>query len=279
MTTSKTKQQTYQTGTTLPDIFPDSWTSGSKQDFVSFRNLDHFIFTVSKLTQIRDDSCDISYKDALNMLVRRQSDFPVEDQESVRNLVRSNLHKRGLITGDVYEEYKYDVEGTTVGFDVGKYAAGEPDCVITPAKDYVDFFYELYISVSYPYNVENSEIRENVAKLLATIEELERNHIFIKVTLVLPIRAITVDGCSDFFSAIPLFSHKDYKSVQTMSSVVNERLLRKFYFAVLEDVYGDELSDHYGTAKSIEGVMNIGNQFNEVEFYESIQRKVGARSN
>ena len=268
--------------TKLPDIFPESWTVtdiiGSQQDFASFRNLDHFIFTVSKLTQKSDDMCGISYKDALAMLVRRQSDFPEEEQESIRNLVRSNLYKRGLITGDVYENYKYDVEGTAVGFDVGKYASGEPDCVITPSKDYTDFFYELYVSVSYPYNVDNADVRKNVAKLLATVEELERNHIFIKITLVFPAEGITQTGDNEFFSSIPLFSHKDYKSVQTMSSVVNEKLLRKFYFALLEDIYGSNLSGHYGNAKNIEGTMNIGNHFDEIEFYQNIFEKVGARS-
>jgi len=276
MTTFDTKLKL---DTPLPDIFPDSWTvHGSKQDFASFRNLDHFMFTVSNLTQKRDDTCGISYKDALSMLLRRQSDFPVEEQESIRNLVRSNLYKRGLITGEVYENYKYDVEGTAVGFDVGKYASGEPDCVITPSKEYTDFFYELYVSISYPYNIANSTVRENVAKLLATIEELERNHIFIKVTLVLPVKGITKLEDIEFFSSIPLFSHKDYKSVQTMSSVVNEKLLRKFYFALFENLYEDKLSGHYGIATDIEGTMNIGNHFDEIEFYKTVFEKVGARS-
>jgi len=261
----------------LPDIFPDSWGQELQNpDFMGFRNLDHFRHTIATITQKSDDNCDMSYKEALDKIMRGVSDFPPEKQESIRNLVRSNLHKRGLITEETYEAYRYSVDGTQVGVDVGKYVAGEPDCVITPAVHYVDFFYELYISISYPYHVGNSIVRNNTAKLLATIEELERQHIFIKITLILPIHNATQNSQKNYFSAIPLFSHKDYKSVETMSAVVNDRLLRKFYFAILEDLYGAELHYNYGHAVSLEGCMNIGNTFDEIAFFEDVVKSVGA---
>ena len=267
----------FKLSTPLPDTFPDSWTvKGSQQDYLSFRNLDHFKYTVSKLTQKQDNKCDITYADALKKLINGESDFPEGDQEEIRNLVRSNLHKRGLITEEVYENYRYDVGGTVVGFDVGKYAAGEPDCAVVPSREYIDFFYELYISISYSSDVSDSHIRKNTAKLLATIEELERRHIFIKVVLVLPASYVTKERDTEMFSSIPLFSHKDIKSVSKMSSVINERLLRKFYFAILEKMYGDNLASGYGTVKHIEGCMNIGEQFNEIEFYREVVEEVGA---
>lgn len=262
----------------FPDVFPPSWDKEiGPRDFMMFRNLDHFRFEVSKLTQKDDNNCGMSYADALNMLLQGKSDFPEEEQASIRNLVRSNLHKRGLITEEVYENYRYSTDGTKVDVDVGKYANGEPDCVMTPARQYVDFFYELYISISYPYYITNEKIRESVAKLLATIEELERQHIFIKITLVLPITNV----CNGrerkhYFASVPLFSHKDPKSVSIMSSVVNDRLLRKFFFAVLEEEYKENLSYGYGNATSIDGVMNLGDEFNEIEFFENIVKAVGA---
>lgn len=248
-------------------------------DNLMFDSLDQFVFTVSKLAQKKDDMCDMSYSKALEKLVKRQSDFPKTEQESIRNLVRENLHKRGLITEEVYEDFKYTTDGTQVGVDVGKYAAGEADCVITPSKQYIDFFYEMYVSVSYPYYVKNSTVRKNVAKLLATVEELERQHIFIKINAVLPIN--NPKSCAGeykinkFFSSIPLFSHKDYKSVDVMSSVVNDRLLRKFYFAVLEDFYGKNLDQGYGQPISLEKSMNIGEEFNEVELFEQVKNSIG----
>lgn len=264
----------------FPDVFPKSWEGSiSPCDFMAFRNLDHFKFVVSKLTQRSDDQCGMTYRQALDKLLTNETDFEKSEQMSIRNLVRSNLHKRGLITEEVYENFRYSTDGTKVDVDVGKYANGEPDCVITPARQYIDFFYELYISVSYPYNVSDRDIRKHCAKLLATVEELERQHIFIKIVLVLPIRGLVnqeVRGRNNFMSAIPLFSHKDVKSVETMSAVINDRLLRKFYFAILEDLYGDNLAGHYGSAHSLDTAMNVGERFDEVEFFEGIVKAVGA---
>lgn len=248
----------------------------TNMDYAAFRNLDHFKHHVSKLTQKNDDNCGVTYADALDKLLHGEAGFPSEEQASIRNLVRSNLKKRGLITGEVYENYRYSVDGTAVGFDVGKYANGEPDCVITPSVQYIDFFYELYISISYPWRTSNSFIQENIAKLLATIEELERQHIFIKIMLILPINNVTNARGKQFFSSIPVFSHKEHKDVEGMSSVLNDKLLRKFYFAVIEDIYGDDLAYGYGNPVELPGCMNVGNEFNEVEFFESVVSSVGA---
>lgn len=266
----------FNTGLPFPDVFPpDFHTTLATRDYFSFRNLPHFCHVASKLTQKEDNNCGMTYAKALEKMVNGQGDFPKQEQEDIRNLVRSNLHKRGLITEDVYEAYRYAVDGVEVGIDVGKYAAGEPDCVITPAKQYVDFFYELYISVSYPWNIGNDVIRENCAKLLATIEELERQHIYIKVAMVLPIRGPSQDG-NNFFADVPLFSHKDPKSAETMSAVINDRLLRKFFFAILENYYEERISYGYGQAVDMKGSMNIGKEFNEIEFFEEVVLSVGA---
>ena len=243
-------------------------------DNLEFRNLTHFINTVTKITQRDVDACGISYEKALDELVKRTPTITVEKQESIRNLVRKNLHKRGLITGDVYEEFKYATDGVQVGIDVGRYAAGEPECVMIPAKQYIDFFHELFISVSYPHHISNEDVAANVAKLLATVEELERQHIFIKITLVFPAKDVAPG--KHVFSSIPLFHHKEQKSAQLMSSVVNERLLRKFYFALLEAVYERDLNASYGQATKLEGVMNIGDRFNEIAFFQEVKNKVGA---
>jgi len=261
----------------LYDIFPESW-SGTmgKCHFLPFRNLEHFKHEVGMISQKQDNYCEMSYAKALDMLIKGETDFPEEEQDSIRNLVRENLLKRGLITEEVYENYQYTADGTQVDVDVGKYVSGEPDCVITPSHQYIDFFYELYVSISYPYNVQNSTVRENVAKLLATVEELERRHIFIKITLVLPIENCVMDDTRNFFSSIPLFSHKDQKSVSVMSSVINDRLLRKFYFAVLETIFEFRLASGYGRPVTLPKAMNIGYEFDEIQFYKNVVNEVGA---
>ena len=187
--------------------------------------------------------------------------------------------KRGLITEEIYENFRYATDGTQLGVDVGKYAAGEADCVITPSRQYIDYFYELYISISYSCDVSNETVRSNVAKLLATVEELERKHIFIKINVVLPILNAGYDdkgNHKNFFSVIPVFSHKDFKSVPIMSSVVNEKLLRKFYFAILENLYGKKIHHGYGYPTQMDKAMNIGYSFNEVDLFKSVVESVGA---
>lgn len=262
----------------FPDVFPDIWDEEvGPRDFMSFRNLDHFRHEMTKITQKEDDNCGMSYDKALNMLLMGKTDFPKAEQETIRENVRQNLHKRGLITEEVYENFRYTVDGTKVDVDAGKYANGEPDCVMSPSRQYIDFFYELYVNISYPHYVTNKKVRETVAKILATVEELERQHIFIKITLVMPIKGVCNNRKRNaIFAAVPLFSHKERKSVDMMSSVVNDRLLRKFFFAVLENLYEKDLSRHYGTATWIDGTMNLGDTFDEADFFENVKNTVGA---
>lgn len=264
--------------TPLPSIYPKEWSDVVQGSWnILFDNLDHFIYKVSKMSQKQDDKCGVYYASALEKLKNGESDFPEEEQESIRNLVRSNLFKRGLITEEVYENFRYGTDGTQVDVDVGKYAAGEPDCVIIPNRVYIDYFYELYINISYSYTVTNEQVRKNVAKLLATVEELERQHIYIKINTVFPASGVSTNSEHPhyFFSSIPLFSHKDRKSVSTMSAVINDRLLRKFYFAILENLYKSDLSGNYGTVVQLPKTMNIGEEFDEVELFEEISKASG----
>lgn len=258
----------------IPEMFPQELKDALKSPIIiEFRNLNHFKFDVSKVTQDSDDMCGVTYKEALLDLMANRSNTTKEQQESIRNLVRSNLRKRGLITDLVYEDFRYAEDGVNLGVDIAKLSTGEPDCVMTPSKQYVNFFYELYISVSYAYSVPNETVAENVIKLLATIEELERQHIFIKITLVLPIRSVTRDG-EDMLAYIPLFSHQEDKAIDKTAAVINERLLRKFFFAVMEKRFGQNIDPCYGSAVDVPGVMNIGNTFNEVTFFTEIQEAV-----
>jgi len=230
----------------LKQLHPQEWLEhlNGTIDMLEFRNLQHFKNVVSKLTQKDDTKCDISYSDALSELLKGTPTITKSDYEVVKNKVKNNLLKRGLISESVYESYKYDVEGEIV--DVAKVIEGDPACMLTPAKTYTNYFYELYISISYPYHVENNHVMEQLCKILATVELLEQEHIYTKITLVFPDKDVA-NGRS-LMMIMPLFSHKDHKSIEIMSSVLNDRLLRKFGFALLEDIYGENLHSGYGTA-------------------------------
>lgn len=254
------------------DLFPKSWNSfilNGKTDLHIYPNLESFKYHVKTLTQESDDNCNIAYKDALKELLTNQSTLSKGDYQIIKNRVKNNLLKRGLISDTVYESYKYDIDGVMV--DVNKVIERDPQCFLKPNASYKEYFYELYISVSYPYTVTNKEVQENMAKILATVELLQLEHIYTKITLVLSIRDISVD--TNFFSVIPLFSHKEHKTIEKMSSVLNARLLRKFYFAIVEDKYKDDLSSNYGLAVDLPKVITPVD-LDECELASSILEQV-----
>ena len=233
---------------TLLDIYPKDWHKAidlSKTTVFQYRNLHHFKSHVKTLTQEEDKKCGISYKNALTALLSDTPTMSESDYQIIKNTVRSNLLKRGLISENCYESYHYDIQGEL--WDVAKVIAEDPACFLVPSQKYTSFFYELYINISYQYSITNDEVLQNMAKILATVELLEAQHIYCKITLVLPIRNCSTGPKPHFFALVPLFSHRDPKSIATMSAVLNDRLLRKFFFAVLEDTYGDTLEDSYGT--------------------------------
>lgn len=234
----------------LSDQHPQDWKDHLDMDNTTideFRNLQEFKYEMSKITQEQDNHCGISYADALSDLINNRGTMSQGDYQIIRNKVKENLLKRGLISDTIYESYKYEVEGDLV--DIAKLLSGDPCCCLVPNETYTNHFYELYVSVSYPAHVSDSTIVENMAKILATVELLEQEKYFCKLSLIMPNRGCNNgNGPSNYLGIIPLFSHKDVKTIDTMSSVLNERLLRKFFFARWEDMYGSGLASSYGNA-------------------------------
>jgi hypothetical protein len=261
--------------TALDDIHPKEWkdTLPTKDTIIfQYRNLLHFKSHVKTLTQIEDYKCGISYAEALKQLLVNTPTISEGEYEIIKNRVRQSLLKRGLISESVYEAYHYDVEGEL--WDVAKVIAEDPACFLVPTEKYTSYFYELYISISYPHNVPDSSVRDNIAKILATVELLEREHIYCKITLVFPDRDCGLSDKKNFLAIVPLFSHRDIKSIATMSSILNDRLLRKFFFAVLEDTFNKSLASGYGHAITIPHCINIGDSINEIDFCQSILDRV-----
>ena len=237
----------------LSNIYPKGWLEklGADNTFVAeYPNLQYFKHHIKTITQKKDDQCGISYADALDEFVKSVPTMTESEYDVIKNRVKNNLLKRGLISEKIYESYKYVVDGEIL--DVGKFVADDPECYLTPNEKYTSFFYELYISVSYPWDIADSTIVENMAKILATVELLEREHIYCKISLVLPNTSVNDgDGPSNYLGIIPLFAHDEVKSVEVMSSVLNERLLRKFFFAIWETTYGEDLARGHGLATDL----------------------------
>lgn len=259
--------------TPMHDFLPIKWKediSRESMDYIPFRNLSHFKDYINSVNQREDNKCGVSYAQALQDLNSEAVIYSKTEYESIRNLVRANLLKQGLISEDIYESFKYSNEGVIV--DISKVILEDPECFLTPVKSYTNHFYELFVSISYNCNVEDETVRKNAIKLLSTIEELERQHIYIKVTLVFAANKSNREN--DLLVIIPLFSFRDFKSIETMSAVVNERLLRKFMFALMEDIYGENLDIGYGRAIQLEEVLNIGNNLSEIDLFTSILDQV-----
>lgn len=237
---------------TLLDIYPPEWHSSldlARTTVFQYRNLHHLKSHLKTVTQKNDTSGDISYTAALKELLTNTPTMLEGDYQLIKNRVKSNLIKKGLISENCYENYTYDVQGEI--WDVAKVIAEDPACFLVPSQKYTSFFYELYINISYSHTITNREVLESMAKILATVELLEAQHIYCKITLILPIRNCSSGTKSNFFALVPLFSHRDPKSIATMSAVLNDRLLRKFFFAILEDTYGSTLRSSYGTVVTL----------------------------
>ena len=260
----------------LSTIYPSTWRDKldlPNTHIAEYKNLAMFKHHVKTLKQKKDDKTGISYTKALDELLRNTATMSNGDYQIIKNRVKNNLLKKGLISEHIYESYRYEVEGDLV--DVAKVIAEDPACCLVPNHTYTSYFYELYINISYPYHVSDETIRQNMAKILATVELLEQEHIYCKITLVLPNTGCNKgEGPSNNFTIIPLFSHKDHKDIATMSSVLNERLLRKFMFAIWEDKYGKDLASGYGIATELPSTINPGDTLDEVELCSSILNQV-----
>lgn len=235
----------------LSDLYPKTWNkqlkdTGQDVDVLEFDNLQHFKHYLKQVTLKPGGSAnkqDVPFATALDDLVKGKSIMSASSYETIKNEVKSVLHRRGLISENVYEGYQYDTEGEFI--DIAEYISGNPACMLKPKVSYKSYFYELFISAAYLGNVTDETIKRNVAKILATVQLLEQEHIYIKITIVAA-SSDTVYGKKTLLVAIPLFSHKEEKTIESMSAVINERFFRTFIFGIREDMYGDDLYDGYG---------------------------------
>ena len=241
----------------LSDLYPKPWNAqlkatGQDVDVLEFNNIQHFkqyLNTVKLNAGGSANTQDVPFKEALDDLVKGKAVMSSSGYETIKKEVKSVLHKRGLISENVYEGYQYDIEGDFI--DIAEYISGNPECMLKPKMSYKNYFYELFISAAYLGDVSDETIKRNVAKILATVQLLEKEHIYIKITIVAASRD-TVEGKKTLLVAIPLFSHKEEKTIESMSSIINERFFRTFIFGIREDMYGKDLYSGYGRTIDLE---------------------------
>ncbi len=234
----------------LPDLYPKSWEKQlfkQKCDILEFDNIGHFKQYLKKIELNKNGSANrqtVPFATALEELLQGVPVISAKKFSTIKQEVKSILHKRGLISENIYEGYEYDIAGEVI--DIAKYIAEDPECMLKPKYKYKSYFYEMFISAAYLANVSDTVIKNNIAKILATVQLLEQEHIYIKITIVAASQNVTSVGDTTLMVAIPLFSHKDEKTIDTMSSIINERFFRTFIFGIREDKYKKNLSSGYG---------------------------------
>jgi len=248
----------------LSDLYPLSWRkqlkdTGQQVDIMEFNNIQHFKQHLAQL-KLNDkgaaDNQKVKFKPALDELIAGVPVINPGNFKTIKDQVRTVLQKKGLISENIYEGYQYDVEGDIV--DIAKYVSGDPECMLKPKVKYKGFFYELFISGAYLSGVADKTVADNVSKILATIQLLEQERIYIKVTIVTASTDV-VRGKVTQVVAVPLFSHKDEKTIESMSSILNERFFRTFIFGIKEDSYGKTLDSGYGRTINLNDAVRLNN--------------------
>jgi hypothetical protein len=248
----------------LTDEFPREWEeilkkANKKTDVLKFRNLQHFKDYLKKIkpAQHRYKSSQEqpeSYDKVLKDLIQGNPTIESKDYQIIKQQVKSVLQKKGLISENIYVDYEYDIEGEFI--DIATYLEGNPKCMLKPKVAYKNYFYELFINVSFLGHVDLDTVKNNLQRLLATIQLLEQENIFIKVTLI-SASSDVVEGERTQVIIVPLWSHKDVKTIEEMSSVFSEHFFRTIVFGIREHEYGKDLYSGYGRSLTLPKAVHL----------------------
>ena len=192
-----------------------------------------------------------------------------ETVELVTNNVRNNLIKRGIVSGTVYEGYKYDIEGEIV--DYAELSTGNPKCMMKPIKKYDKYFYELYVNMSIPYTVTEKEIQEGAIRLAETIKLLEELHIEIKINIVLYSDGMYMNN-DNYLFICPLISHLEYKDHKLLLPYMDGEFLRQALFTIMKN--SGNTRGSLGTATKLDNTVNMW-EIDEISLCEKIIGELG----
>ncbi len=189
--------------------------------------------------------------------------------EAIRNTVRNNLIKRGIITGTVYEGYKYDIEGEII--DYGELATGNPRCFRKPIKKYDKWFYELYVNMSIPWFVSEESIIDGAIRLTETIKALEELNVEIKVNIILHSDGMFTNG-GNYLFVLPLCSHLEFKDHDLLLPYMDGEFLRQALFTVMKN--NGKTSGDLGSARKLKNSVNLW-ELEEEELARGIMVELG----
>lgn len=230
----------------LDDIHPKSMKFTEKMIIQTFNNKHEYIASL-KVEGEHGDSVKEFKK-----LISHGVDIDEQHVDKIKTQVRNSLIKRGLITGTVYEGFKYDVEGIIV--DYAELASGNPECMLKPVKKYDKWFYELYINMSIPWNVDTQDIKDGAIRAIETIRALEELNIEMKINIVISSDRMYRDGDS-YLMIIPICNHLEFKDYNLLYPFMTGEFLRGPMFQTMKS--GKAVNGSLGYAFKMDNTLNL----------------------
>ena len=237
------------------DIHPQSLlVDNSKTRVMTFDNKFDLLSFLKKQTPIKNS---VEYtKTFMENLKEYKQDTELVDK--IKKEVLNNLIKRGIVTGAVYEGYKYSINGDII--DYAALASGDPVCMMEPIKKYDKWFYELYINMSVPGSVDGDNIIKGAIRLIETIKALESRDIEIKINIIDYSSGVyNNEPISDLLVIIPLISHLEHKDYNNIMPFITDAFLRGPLFTIARNSIDntENVDSGMGSALCLTNAVNL----------------------
>jgi len=247
-------------------IHPAAFKASDRLNIMEFDNKFDVLEFLKRNKPIKDS---VEYTNTFNDNLKNYEPDSAQ-VEKIRNEVLNNLVKRGIITGTIYEGFKYHVDGEIL--DHAALAAGDPNCMKTPIKKYDKYFYELYINMSVPGSVDGDKMTEGAIRLIETIKALEERDVEIKINVIDYSKDLYYnEDLKDLLVIIPLMSHLEHKDYRSLMPYIHDSFLRGPLFTIARNSIEIEnnVSSGMGQALRLDNAVNLWN-LNEVALAEKI---------
>ena len=215
-----------------------------------------------------------TFDDALDLVMKPFGKPPVKIMEAVENIemkIRNNLHKKGLLTDWLAEDYHYDVEGVEI--DIGKLVEGDPECYLKPNKKYKDHFYDLNVNVAVSWNNSTETIIEAFCKVIAVVISLEKCGYKIRLFATSITKNASTEGRSSMVN-VCIKNYDELTNIKAIARIIYPSYLRRLIFKIEEVKYQGKLDIGYGQAvNSLKGCVTLDKSLNEEKLLNEIVAK------